>query len=157
MGVDLGGADVGMAEHSLDGADVGAVHEEISGEAVAKGVRRDMLSNAGEAGIFFDDTFDGTGGEAAKVTGSVDLALAVTVIEKKWRESIFSFVEVGGNPVSGSGRDENRAIFAAFTTNDELAAIKIDGIAVQFNKFGNAETAGEKEFDDGAVAETGFG
>jgi len=27
VGVDLGGADVGVAEHGLDGAEVGAVHE----------------------------------------------------------------------------------------------------------------------------------
>ncbi len=35
VGVDLGGGDVGVAEHALDGADVGAVHEQVSGERVA--------------------------------------------------------------------------------------------------------------------------
>ena len=34
VGVDLGGGDVGMAEHGLDGAEVGAVHEEVGGEGV---------------------------------------------------------------------------------------------------------------------------
>ena len=35
VGVNLGGGDVGVAEHGLHGADVGAVHEEVGGEAMA--------------------------------------------------------------------------------------------------------------------------
>ena len=35
MGVDLGGGDVGVAEHGLDGAEIGAVHEEVGSEAMA--------------------------------------------------------------------------------------------------------------------------
>ena len=47
VGVNLGGADVGVAEESLDGANVGAIHEEIGGERMAESVRSDMLRNAG--------------------------------------------------------------------------------------------------------------
>ncbi len=39
MSVDLGGGNVSVAEHSLDGAEVGAVHEEIGSETVTQGVR----------------------------------------------------------------------------------------------------------------------
>ena len=35
VGVDLGGADVSVAEHGLDAAKVGAVHEEVGGEGVS--------------------------------------------------------------------------------------------------------------------------
>lgn len=35
VGVDLGGGDVGVAEHGLDAAEVGAVHEEVGGEGVS--------------------------------------------------------------------------------------------------------------------------
>ena len=35
VGVDLGGADVGVAEEGLDGAQVGAVVDEVGGEGVA--------------------------------------------------------------------------------------------------------------------------
>ena len=58
VGVDLGGGDVGVAEHGLDGADVGAVHEEVGGEAVAEGVRGDVFGDVGEFGVFLDDAFD---------------------------------------------------------------------------------------------------
>ena len=40
MGVDLGGGDIGVAEHFLDGAEVGAVLEEVGCEGVTQGVRR---------------------------------------------------------------------------------------------------------------------
>ena len=46
VGVDLGGRNIGVAEHGLDGAEVCAVHEEISGERMSEGVRGDMFSDA---------------------------------------------------------------------------------------------------------------
>ncbi len=58
VGVDLGSADVGMAEHGLDGAEVSAVHEEVGGEAVAESVRGDMLRDAGFFCVGLDDAFD---------------------------------------------------------------------------------------------------
>lgn len=83
VGVDLGGGDVGVAEEGLDGAEVGAVHEEIGGEAVAKGVGADVLGDAGEAGVFFDNALDGAGGEPTVVAGSVDGILVATVVKKE--------------------------------------------------------------------------
>lgn len=58
VGVDLGGANVGMAEHGLDGADVGAIHEKVGCERVTESVRGNMLRDAGEASVFFDDALD---------------------------------------------------------------------------------------------------
>lgn len=59
MGVDLGGADVGVAEERLDRAEVGAVDEEIGGEGMAEGVRGNVFGDACDADVFVDDTFDG--------------------------------------------------------------------------------------------------
>ena len=71
VGVNLGGRDVGVAEHGLDRAEIGAVHEEVGGEAVAESVGGDMFRNAGFAGVFLDDAFDRAGGKAAIIAGSV--------------------------------------------------------------------------------------
>ncbi len=71
MGVNLGSGDVGMAEHSLDRSQIGAIHEEVGGETMAQGVGRNMLRDAGEFGVFLDNTFNRTGGEAAKIAGDV--------------------------------------------------------------------------------------
>ena len=64
MSVNLGGRNVGVAKHGLDGAEVGAVHEKVSSEAVAESVRRNMFRNAGFAGVFLDNALDRAGGEA---------------------------------------------------------------------------------------------
>ncbi len=58
VGVDLGGGDVGMAEHFLDDSEVGAVVEEVGGEAVAELVGMDFLGEASGGGAFADDLFD---------------------------------------------------------------------------------------------------
>ena len=47
VSVNLGGRDVGVAEHSLNRAKISAIHEKISGKRVTEGVRRDVLSDAG--------------------------------------------------------------------------------------------------------------
>ena len=46
VGVDLGGADVGVAQQFLNNAQVGAMLEEMGGEAVAQHVRSDVACNA---------------------------------------------------------------------------------------------------------------
>ena len=58
VGVDLGGGDVGVAEHFLDDAEVGAVVEEVGGEAVAELVGMDFLGEASSGGAFVDDLLD---------------------------------------------------------------------------------------------------
>ena len=58
VGVDLGGGDVGVAEHFLDDPEVGAVVEEVGGEAVAELVGMDFLGEASSGGAFVDDLFD---------------------------------------------------------------------------------------------------
>ena len=58
VGIDLSGADVGVAEHGLNGAEVGAVHEEVGGEAVTEGVRGDVFRDAGLLCVGLDDAFD---------------------------------------------------------------------------------------------------
>lgn len=46
MGVDLGGRDITVAEQGLDAADVGAIHQQVSGVAVAHSVRSDFFGDA---------------------------------------------------------------------------------------------------------------
>ena len=50
MGINLGGADAGVAEQFLDDPQVGAVLEQVRGKAVPEHVRRDIALNAGKAG-----------------------------------------------------------------------------------------------------------
>ena len=72
VSVNLGGANVGMAEESLNGANVGAVHKEIGRERMTKSVRRDVLGDAGCMCVFFDHAFDATRSETTIVARSID-------------------------------------------------------------------------------------
>ena len=60
MGIDLGGGDVGMAQHLLDAAEIGAVVDQVGGEGVPEHVGgqplgiqtrldREILESLGEA------------------------------------------------------------------------------------------------------------
>lgn len=157
VGVDLGGGDVGVAEDGLDGAEVGAVHEEVGGEGVAEGVGGDVFGDAGLFGVFLDDAFDGAGGEAAVVAGGGGEAGVFAVVEEEGGEGVFADFEVLGDFEGGGFADEDGAVFFAFAADGEFAAVEIDGVAIEGDEFGDAEAGGEEEFDDGAVAEAGFG
>lgn len=61
-----------MAEQGLDGAKIGSVHEEIGGEGMAQCMRADVFSDAGHAGVFFDDAFDGAGSQTAIISGCIN-------------------------------------------------------------------------------------
>ena len=131
VGVDLGGTDVGMAEHGLDGAKVGAIHKQISSETVAKRVRRDVLSDTGEASVFFDNAFDTACGDTTEIARCIDIAGVFGIVKKKWGERIGAGVEIILNTVGGRATDENRAVFAAFATHHELATFQVDRAAIE--------------------------
>ena len=88
VSVDLSGADVGVAEHGLDGAEVGTVHEKVGGKGMAQSVRRHMFRDAGEASVFFDNSFYASCGDAAVVTRIRWGAFVFGVIQEKRRQRI---------------------------------------------------------------------
>lgn len=118
---------------------------------------RDVLGDAGEFGVVVDDALDTARGETAEVAGRIDGVEMARVVEKEGGEGIASDCEIVAGRVSRGFADKNRAVFFAFATDNELAAVEIDTIAVQTDKFGDAKAAREEEFDDGTVAKAGFG
>src|SRR5690606_34913064 len=54
VGVDLGGRDVCMPKHLLEGSQIAAPGQEMGGEAVAQRVRADSGVETGGAGVAFD-------------------------------------------------------------------------------------------------------
>lgn len=157
VGVNLGGGDVGVAEHGLDRAEVGAVHEEVSGKRVAESVRGDVFGDAGGFGVVINDALDGAGGEAAEISGSVDGVEIVGVVEKECGEGVASNGEVISGGAGGGFTDEDGAVFFALAADDEFATVEVDRVAIKITEFGDAEAAREEKFDDGAVAKAGFG
>lgn len=152
MSVNLGGRNVGVAEEPLNGADVGAVNQEVGGETVAHGVGADVLGEAGKFGVFFDDTLDGTGGEAQLIV----LADVSALIHEEGRGIVKAHGKVERDGIGSLVTDENRTVFLAFTANDEFAFVEVDLIAVQGDEFGDAEAGGKEEGDHGSIALVGW-
>ena len=82
--------------------------------------------------------------------------MVFAVVEEEGGEGIGASVEVILDAFGGGFGDENGAVFLAFATDDKFATVEVDAVAVELDKFRDAETTGEEELDDGAVAETGF-
>ena len=55
VGINLGGRDVRMAQHLLNGAQIRPVLQQVGGEGVAQGVGRDVLFNLRLLLIVLDD------------------------------------------------------------------------------------------------------
>lgn len=103
-----------------------------------------VLGDAGHFGVFLDDAFDGTGGEAAIIAGGVDFIEIAAIIKKEGGEGIAAGVEIILDMLGGGGRNKNWAVFAAFAADDKFATVEVDRIAVEASEFGNAEATGEK-------------
>ena len=65
MGIDLGSGDAFMAEHFLDGAQIGASFDEVGGEGMPEGMRRDIFGYAGLPDEVFEEQEDHYPGELA--------------------------------------------------------------------------------------------
>ena len=98
VGVDHRGAHVLVAEEGLDGADVVAGLEQVGREAVAEGVRRDALVDAGSAG------------------GAAELALNQGLVEVMTARPARRAVDVGPGgrkePLPGPGALRPRSLTA---------------------------------------------
>ena len=79
------------------------------------------------------------------------------VVKKEGGEAVATDSEIILGGAGGGLRDEDGAVFFAFTTDDELAAVKIDAVAIEIDEFGDAEAAREEKLDDSTVTEAGFG
>lgn len=133
VSIDLGGRNVGVTEESLDRAEVGAVHQKVGGERMTKSVGRDVLRDAGGAGVFFDNTLDGAGSETTIVAGGVDGVRVARVVEKEGGQGIIASGEVVASGVGGGLRDEDWPVFLTLAADEKFAAVEVDRVAIEIN------------------------
>lgn len=103
-----------------------------------------MFGDAGHSGVFLNNALDGAGGKAAEVARSIDLAFVAAVVEEEGNEGVGAGVEVILDVFGGGGGNENWAVLAAFAADDKLAAVEVDGIAIETGEFGNTKPTGKK-------------
>ena len=118
VGVYLGGGDVGVAEHLLNGADICPVLNKMRREGVPEGVRGDALK-AAFLGVFLDHRMDDLTVQGAARRGDEEVLRA--------RIFVLSAVsEVAFHPFDGGSADGDAAGLAALPGGSEDAAVEID-------------------------------
>ena len=77
VGVNLGGGDVGVTEHFLDGAEIGAVIHEVGSEAVAEHVGRYVFADIGLAGGVFHQLPNAGAAHGATALGEEQIGIVL--------------------------------------------------------------------------------
>src|SRR6185295_2158803 len=118
VGVDLGGRDIRVAEHELDRTDIRAVLNEMCGERMAEGMRRNVLKPTFR-GIFFYETIN-------------DLAIQ-WFAGRRYKKAIDLNVrllspghKIALQPFDGTRPDRDPAGFAAFAGAGENSCFDIN-------------------------------
>ena len=146
MGVDLGGAEVGVSEQFLDAAEISSVVQEVGGEAVAEFVRTDFESDAGMAEVFLEEVVDGAHGDAAP-----------EFAEEEW-----PFMDAGGGAVvldgaEGGATDGANPVLAAFAGDAQGFFERVDIAHVQLDQFVETQAGAVEQLEDGRIALRGPG
>ena len=147
MGVNLGGSDIGMAEHHLDRAEVGAMGEKMGGEGMADHVRRDIFGDAGCQGRFPDDLPETQPGHRRTPGGDEEEITAPAAQDR--RPTMF---QIGFDLVLGLDAEGDESLLAALANYPDKAGGKIACGQRQGDQFGDAESGGVEEKEHGPVA-----
>lgn len=83
MGIDLGGGDIGVAEHHLHGTKVRTMGEKMGSKGMAEHVRRDAFADTGGDSHFLEDLPEAQAGHAATAAGHKKV-FAPFAIENMW-------------------------------------------------------------------------
>ena len=92
-----------------------------------------MFSNSGSTSMFFYDSLDGAWSEAAVVARGIDRIEVMGIIKKEGRKRVVAGGKVFSNSVGGGFRDQNRAIFLAFSADDKFATVEVDIISIKID------------------------
>ena len=147
--VQLGGGDVLVAEHGLDGVEAGAALEQVSGEGVAEGVGADGFRDARGLRLELDEVEHGDAREvaAARVGQEYVVLLALA------RLDLLAVDEPQLQLAHGARREGHEALFAALALDAEVAFGEVEVGDLEVAGFADAQAAAVEDFDDGAVAE----
>ena len=148
VGVDFGGGYAFVTEHFLHSTEVGPVFDQFSGEAVAEGVRADMLVDAG-----------GIDGVLQHDEHHLPCEVAAAPVEENIALLPFLGLDVGTDgenvglqQVQCTRIDGYPALFVAFANDLQALVVGIDVGQFQVDKLGDAESAAVEDFDDDVVA-----
>ena len=143
VGVDLGGADGGVAEHGLDASKIGSVVEKVRGEAVAEDVGRHVLVDAGHRSVIGDETLNGAGRKF-----SLRSREAGAVVSPG---GIFGVVEVVVEGAHGHISQHHVAGLVALSDDSGGVFIQVEHAVGEIDELGKTEAGRIEKLHDGDV------
>ena len=88
LGVDLGGADVGVPQHFLNGSERGTVGKQVTGKAMTKCMWMDGGEDARFSSVFPNDLPDAGPGKGPSAVGQKNLPCVFMRAEQGWPDLV---------------------------------------------------------------------
>ncbi len=148
MGVNLGGGDIGVAQHHLHPAQVGAVSKEMGGKGVAEDMGADLFVDAVGAGKFADNL-----PEAQASHGFAAIADEEEIAASLLEQIRATFLHVAANSISGLFAEGHQSFLGALAQHPHKATAQVEGGGGHVDQFRNSHSGGVEQVQHGDVAE----
>jgi hypothetical protein len=145
--VDLGGREIAMTEQHLHDAQIRTVVEEVRRERMPQRVRRELLGDAGLAGISLDDVPEGLARHAIAAAGReqvIGLALEQDLAARRARELV--------DPAHRFLAERNEPLAVALAEDADDALIQIHLGVAQVHQLRDTQPGGVQHLEHRAVA-----
>ena len=150
MRVELGGGDVGVAEHLLQRAQVAAAREQVRGERVAQRVRAHLAREPRRRGVALDDLVEALARQAAAAV--VDEQPRLEAVADEPRPAAH---EVDAERAGGLAADGHDPLLVALAAGAQLAAVEVEVGELELDRLRRPQAAGVHQLEQGAVAQRG--
>jgi hypothetical protein len=149
VGVELGGGEVGVAQHLLQRAQVAAPAEQVGGERVAQRVGLICASSPAAGGVTLDDLVEALAGQ-----------WAAAAIQKQPRLGLV--FEQHGAPAAAVGAecgqrlapDRHDPLLRALAAGAQQPLVEVDVGELEADRLGGAQAARVHQLEQGAVAQS---
>lgn len=140
-------ADALMTEECLYYTQVGTALEQRRGKAVAQGVRRDGLGDAGPLGVLLDHD-ENHGAREVRPAPVEEYIVFFARFDVHHVAVVVPVVQF----LYGFGRDGHEAFLAALAQDADKGFLFVDIAQLEVDEFADTQAAGEENLDDGLVA-----
>ncbi len=148
MGVDLGRADVGVAEHLLQRTQVTPARQQMGGERVPERVRAHAPLQAGAAGVALDDPVQALARQAASALVDEDVGLVADAHQP--RAAVF---QVDRQRLHRLGADRHEPLLGALAAGPQHPGLEVDLGQLERDRLARTQAAGVHGLQQRPVAQ----
>ena len=152
MRIDLCGSDIFMSEEFLDRAEVSTISEKGSSKGMSYRMSRNGFDDACFESPIRYHFRDQESVKTYFVRSSINRE-ALSVLEKKRRELVFSFFQIRPNRFASPFCEIDNTHFATFTEDGKFHCVEIHIFYIQRGELGDAQTSTKNGENNGSITE----